>query len=211
MLEDTRQHQRSQAPAWEGGWIRSVWVWVLVALGSAATACGQDARIAEGVQDGAVLDSAGDAAQGDGPRDSAGDAVDGAADGAMAEGSIEAGGDADAGSQVNCDDGMMIKKSAGAEWTLGDRTFEVGRTYHFCVDLPAQVDGKPMFVELQSVNLGNASCGSLAVVLTAPSGKFCDSIGAQPGCGASYEQGRWSLTATLEWGCDRYRLYLVEI
>lgn len=82
----------------------------------------------------------------------------------------------------------------------GVKTYQVGEEKMLCFD----AGPKRPWVEVNSINLKDASCSTLAMHLAAPSGATSDDIGAQPGSILPWEPGQFFLWTKLVWGCNRY-------
>lgn len=87
---------------------------------------------------------------------------------------------------------------------LGVKTLSPGDTVYMCFTVSSGQTGTT--VEVNSINLGNAQCGSVRMETTAPvSGHKTYSTGAQPGTVWLREVGKWSVKVTLEYGCASYK------
>lgn len=86
---------------------------------------------------------------------------------------------------------------------LGVKTLTVGDPVYMCFTVNDSQKGVTVFVD--SINLGNASCGSVRMETTTVSGHKVYSTGAQPGTVWFREVGKWSVKVTLEYGCASYK------
>jgi hypothetical protein len=101
---------------------------------------------------------------------------------------------------ADCPDGFMSKANS-VQWVLNNVSFQTGRTYTYCVDLPAST--RPFF-EVKTVNKGNSSCSDLEMTVTSPDGTQYFSNGSQPGVPPLMVPGRWHLEFNLVDGCSVY-------
>lgn len=104
-----------------------------------------------------------------------------------------------------CDYKMgIVPGTNGHEATLRNVTLPKRDAQIICLDVP---NVKPFngFIAFNSINLGNASCSSVKMVVTNPNGeKLEKSIGSQPGTIGKYMPGPWKIRVKLKSGCDKY-------
>lgn len=121
----------------------------------------------------------------------------------------------------------MPKLPGGTGARVSSVLFQRGETKEFClklpkVEMPPPRPGIPSpspFVEWQTVNKGNTSCGVLTMKIVRPnkpdvlgkdSKRRCADYGPQPGCVLTYTTGRWiakySLQEPCREGLDRWDL-----
>ena len=100
----------------------------------------------------------------------------------------------------------------GTQGSLKSVLFQPGDSKEFCLKLPQATlkPGQNPFVELSTVNKGNASCGVLNLKFVRPNkndiqgnmrNRRCVSKGVQPGCVLVYTAGRWNLKMNLVEPC----------
>lgn len=104
---------------------------------------------------------------------------------------------------IDCSDGAFGKTVSG--FAMSSVTLEVGRRYHFCVDLPPS---SVRNVEIYTINKANTSCSDLGLTLASPSGKRVEDFGPAPVVRAEHETGRWGVEAYLYQGCNRYEFQI---
>jgi hypothetical protein len=77
----------------------------------------------------------------------------------------------------------------------------------FCLDMPHGEKAK--FVEISTVNLGNASCSDVRMTVNPPGVDLpkLKSKGSQPGTIGVYKGGRWVVKLILKDGCNKYKMY----
>lgn len=104
-----------------------------------------------------------------------------------------------------CDYKMLIdSKSANHEANLRNVTLPLRDGQLVCIDVPVVKPANGL-MEINSTNLGNASCSSVKMTVTAPDGtKLEKSGGPQPGTVGRYMPGRWKMRLKLKYGCNRY-------
>jgi len=106
---------------------------------------------------------------------------------------------------VLCSDGRFVKVNAGY-YVLKNITVQYGTPQYYCVDLPGE--GSIPFFELYTINLGNASCSDLRMVVTDPSGRVWTDNGPAPGVRPFREAGRWQMKLSQDEGCNRYDFHI---
>lgn len=104
---------------------------------------------------------------------------------------------------IDCSDGPFGKTTSG--FSMSSVTLEVGRRYHFCVDLPPSDVSN---VEIYTINKANTSCSDLGLTLVSPSGKRVEDFGPAPVVRARHETGRWGVEAYLYQGCNKYEFQI---
>ncbi len=105
---------------------------------------------------------------------------------------------------TDCPDGFIPKIHA-SQWSLTNIVLQEGRTYTYCVDLPAST--RP-FVEWKTVNKANTNCSELEMTAVSPHGAEYFSFGSQPGTVSLHTTGRWRLILHQNWGCNRYDVHV---
>lgn len=104
----------------------------------------------------------------------------------------------------DCSDGVLSYFSP-TQIIQKNKVFAVKDLYNYCYDVKSI---KRLFHELSTVNKGNASCSDLKMKVISPSGKEYVSWGSQPGAYPSSEIGRYQVKFFLNYGCDRYDMYV---
>lgn len=102
--------------------------------------------------------------------------------------------------------GFYKVNKAAKEGKVDYLELEVGKAQKFCLDVPKDATGH--FVELGSINLGNASCSDVRMTVNPPGVKLpkLKSQGSQPGAIGSFKKGRWVVKLLLKDGCSKYSL-----
>lgn len=115
---------------------------------------------------------------------------------------------------------MFLSNAKGAEchgyYSVNEKAREARVDYlelkkgvpqKFCLKIPKSA-AHNIFVEFNSVNLGNASCSDLKMTVNPP-GVVMDkgvSFGSQPGVVMPYKSGLWVVRLLLRDGCNKYTL-----
>lgn len=112
---------------------------------------------------------------------------------------------------ARCDGKYVIDQSSKLEARVGFVALQVKEPMVYCLDLPVvppeKMAGKNPYIEFNSINLGNAQCSDLKMVVTNPQGvKLAKSRGSQPGTVGKYLGGRWHVRLVLKDGCTKYTL-----
>lgn len=112
---------------------------------------------------------------------------------------------------ARCDGKYVINQSSKLEARVGFVALQIKEPVIYCLDLPVvppeKMVGKNPIIEFNSINLGNAQCSNLRMVVTNPQGvKLEKSNGSQPGTVGKYLGGRWHVKLVLKEGCTKYTL-----
>ena len=78
------------------------------------------------------------------------------------------------------------------------RTYEPGRLYKLCLNVPADAVAPAGILQLDSVNHSNVSCNIYALGMTSPTGKTFATSGSAPVLRPSFERGKWGVTIRLD-------------
>ncbi len=93
---------------------------------------------------------------------------------------------------VDCTDGTI-------SGTATRRTYEPGRVYNLCLNVPADAKAPAGILQIDSVNHANASCNLYQLVLTRPDGVVLSYLPVvAPIARPNFMRGRWGVTVRLD-------------
>lgn len=104
---------------------------------------------------------------------------------------------------AECHGRYKINKAA-REANVSYLVLEPNVMQKFCLDIPKDSTGR--FIELGSINLGNAQCSDVRMKVISPDGSKYRGRGSQPGTIGKFLPGRWVVRLTLKEGCTKYSL-----